>query len=180
MVHDAFVVPHASARDSVSPLPRSLSPLIGNKKKSGMGRAEAGSSFHQLKGPAMKKLFLASAVSALFAVPTTVLAQAKPGAVPTLDKVLEASGISVSGYIDVGYTRANRDVEAGIGAGPVPPRVFDNQNNSFALHQLGVSISKQPKNGFGGLVNFTMGKDAPVLNSINPNDPPASQFDLTQ
>jgi hypothetical protein len=62
----------------------------------------------------------------------------------------------------------------------VPPRVFDNQNNSFGLHQLGVTISKQPKEGFGGLVNFTMGKDAPVVNSTNPNDPPASQFDLTQ
>jgi len=123
----------------------------------------------------MKKLFLASVVSALFAAPTTVLAQARPAAVPTLDKVLEASGISVSGYIDVGYTRANRDVETGFDT-----RVFDSQNNSFALHQLGVSISKQPKEGFGGLVNFTMGKDAPVLNSVNPLDPPASQFDLTQ
>src|SRR6266567_4527980 len=176
IVHNAFVVPHASAGDFVLPLPQSLSPLIGNKKKSGMGRAEAGSSFHQLKGPAMKKLFLASAVSALFAAPTTVLAQAKPGAVPTLDKVLEASGISVSGYIDAGYTHADRNIE---GTTPAP-RVFDNQNNSFGLHQLGVSISKQPKEGFGGLVNFTMGKDAPVINSTNPNDPVASQFDLTQ
>jgi len=149
--------------------------LIGNKKKSGMGCAEAGSSFHQLKGPAMKKLFLASVISALFAAPTTVLAQAKPGAVPTLDKVLEASGISVSGYIDTGYTHADRNVEGGFST-----RVFDSQNNSFVLHQLGVSISKQPKAGFGGVVNFTTGKDAPVINSVNPNDPPASQFDLTQ
>ncbi len=123
----------------------------------------------------MKKLFLASAVSALFAAPATVLAQAKPGAVPTLDKVLEASGISVTGYIDTGYTHADRNVETGFST-----RVFDSQNNSFVLHQLGVSISKQPKEGFGGLVNFTTGKDAPVITSGNPNDPPASQFDLTQ
>jgi len=40
----------------------------------------------------MKKLLIASAVSALFATPATVLAQAKPPAAPTLDKVLEASG----------------------------------------------------------------------------------------
>src|SRR6266849_7139099 len=99
-----------------------------------MGCAEAGSSFHQLKGPAMKKLFLASAVSALFAAPATVLAQAKPGAVPTLDKVLEASGISVNGYIDAGYTHADRNIE---GMAATPPRVFDNQNNSFVLHQVG-------------------------------------------
>jgi hypothetical protein len=121
----------------------------------------------------MKKLLLASAVSALFAAPTTVLAQARPGAVPTLDKVLEASGISVSGYIDVGYTRADRNIEAM----PVAPRVFDNQNNSFVLHQLGVSISKQPKEGFGGLVNFTTGKDAQAINSVGAV---SSQFDLTQ
>ncbi|TMG73314.1 MAG: hypothetical protein E6H80_10060 [Betaproteobacteria bacterium] len=127
----------------------------------------------------MKKLFLASAVSALFAAATTVLAQARPGGAPTLDKVLEASGISVSGYIDAGYTHADRNIEAMAAVGPAP-RVFDNQNNSFGLHQLGVTISKQPKAGFGGLVNFTTGKDAPVLNSLNPNDPPASQFDLTQ
>ncbi len=84
----------------------------------------------------MKKLFLASAVSALFAAPTTVLAQAKPGAVPTLDKVLEASGISVSGYIDAGYTHADRNIEAMA----VAPRVFDTQNNSFALNQFGLSV----------------------------------------
>jgi len=149
--------------------------LIGNKKKSGMGRAEAGSSFHQLKGPAMKKLFLASAVSALFAAPTAVLAQARPGAVPTLDKVLEASGISVSGYIDTGYTHADRNIEGGPGG--FSTRVFDSQNNSFVLHQLGVSISKQPKEGFGGLVNFTAGKDAEVINSVGAA---TSQFDLTQ
>src|SRR2546428_3133993 len=137
-----------------------------------MGCAEAGSSFHQLKGPAMKKFFLASAVSALFAAPTTVLAQARPGGVPTLDKVLEASGISVSGYIDAGYTHSDRNVETGFST-----RVFDSQNNSFVLHQLGVSISKQPKEGFGGLVNFTAGGDAQV---INPAGVPPSQFDLTQ
>src|SRR5712691_8774682 len=110
----------------------SLSPLIGNRKKSGMGCAEGDSSFHQLKGPAMKKLFLASAVSALFAAPATVLAQAKPAAVPTLDKVLEASGISVSGYIDMQYTHADRNVEGGQGG--FSTRVFDSQNNSFVLH----------------------------------------------
>src|SRR6266700_442288 len=172
IVHNAFVVPHASAGDFVLPLPQSLSPLIGNKKKSGMGRAQAGSSFHQLKGPAMKTLFLASAVSALFAVPTTVLAQARPGGVPTLDKVLEASGISVSGYIDAGYTHSDRNVETGFST-----RVFDSQNNSFVLHQLGVSISKQPKQGFGGVVNFTAGRDAEVINSFGAT---TSQVDLTQ
>src|SRR5882724_7783509 len=122
--------------------------------------------FHLTKGPAMKKIVLASAISALFAAPATVLAQAKPPAVPTLDKVLEASGITTSGYIDAGYSYANRNIE-GTGAGPVGvnTRVFDAQNNSFVLHQLGLTIAKQPKEGFGGLVNLTMGKDANVIQS---------------
>jgi len=138
----------------------------------------------------MKKLFLASAVSALFAAPTTVLAQAKPGAVPTLDKVLEASGISVSGYIDMQYTHANKNLETG----GFSTRVFDSQNNSFALHQFGLSVSKLPKEGFGGLVNITVGKDAQAIHSFpggtiqNPAPPPpatitvpdTSMFDVTQ
>lgn len=132
----------------------------------------------------MKKLLLASAVSALFAAPTTALAQAKPPAAPTLDKVLEASGISLSGYIDVGYTRADRNIEAGIvgstSTPPSAPRVFDNQNNSFALHQLGLTIAKQPKEGFGGLVNLTMGKDAQLIHSASGTTADTSMFDTTQ
>ena len=103
----------------------------------------------------MKKLFLASAVSALFAAPATVLAQAKPAPVPTLDKILETSGISVSGYIDAGYTHSDRNQP-----GFTTTRVFDQQNNSFGLNQFGLTVAKQPKEGFGGLVNLTVGRDA--------------------
>ncbi len=124
----------------------------------------------------MKKLFLASAVSALFAVPATVLAQAKPAPVPTLDKVLEASGISVSGYIDAMYTHSDRNQAA------FSTRVFDLENNSFALRQFGLQVAKQPKEGFGGLVNITVGKDAQVIHSF-PEFTGAntgSMFDVTQ
>src|SRR5437879_4618986 len=131
----------------------------------------------------MKKLFLASAVSALFAAPATVLAQAKPAPAPTLDKVLEASGISVSGYIDAGYTHSDRNQAA------FTTRVFDQQNNSFGLNQFGLTVAKQPKEGFGGLVNITVGRDAQFIHSfpeINPFATPpttvtaTSMFDVTQ
>jgi hypothetical protein len=121
----------------------------------------------------MKKVVLASAVSALFAAPAVALA-GQPPAVPTLDKVLEASGLSATGYMDVGYTYANKNIEAPA----FSTRVFDSQNNSFALHQLGLTIAKQPKEGFGGLVNFTIGKDAQVIHSFP--DTSASTFDITQ
>ena len=125
----------------------------------------------------MKKLLIASAVSAALAAPTVALAQAARA--PTLGQVLDASGISVNGYIDAGYTHADKNVEAGVnGVAARPPRVFDNQNNSFALHQFGLSVSKLPKEGFGGLVNVTVGSDAQVIHSLP--DTSASMFDVTQ
>jgi hypothetical protein len=129
----------------------------------------------------MKKIVLASAISALFAAPVAAFAQAKPPAAPTLDKVLEASGITESGYIDMGYTYANRNIEAGIQGGTPPNtgmRVFDNQNNSFVLHQVGLTLAKQPKEGFGGLVNITAGRDASVIQSAPTNG--NVTFDVTQ
>src|SRR5437879_9192318 len=105
-------------------------------KKSGTGRAEGAWSSHPTKGPTMKKLILASAVSALFAAPATALAQAKPAPAPTLDKVLEASGISVSGYLVCRLLLEKK--KAGF-----TDRVFDGQQNSFALNQFGLTVAKQ-------------------------------------
>jgi len=119
----------------------------------------------------MKKLLIASAVSAAFAAPTVALAQAARG--PTLSQVLDASGINVSGYIDAGFSYANRNIEA------TPQfRVFDSQNNSFALHQFGLTVAKQPTRGFGGVVNVTAGSDAQLIHSFP--EVTASTFDLTQ
>src|SRR5258706_2526794 len=149
--------------------------MIGRNKKSGTGRAErAWSSSPKKKGPAMKKLLIASAVSALFAAPATVLAQAKPAPAPTLDKVLEASGISVSGYIDAGYTHSDRNQAT------FTTRVFDTKQNSFGLNQFGLTVAKQPKEGFGGLVNLTVGRDAQFIHSFPEGTAGSSMFDVTQ
>jgi hypothetical protein len=119
----------------------------------------------------MKKLLIASAVSAAFAAPTVALAQAARA--PTLSQVLDASGLNVSGYLDAGYSYANRNVETGFSN-----RVFDSQNSSFALHQFGLQVAKQPTRGFGGVVNITVGSDAQVIHSFP--EATASTFDLTQ
>src|SRR6267378_3629897 len=127
--------------------------------------------FPPTKGRSMKKLLIASAVSAAFAAPTLALAQAARA--PTLSQVLDASGINVSGYIDAGYSYANRNIEA------TPQfRVFDAQNNSFVLHQFGLTVAKQPSRGFGGVVNITVGSDAQLIHSFP--EVTASTFDLTQ
>jgi len=123
----------------------------------------------------MKKLLIASAVSAAFAAPSGALAQAARA--PTLGQVLDASGISMSGYLDVGYTRADRNIQGGPG---VSTRVFDSQNNSFDLHQFGLSVSKLPRQGFGGLVNVTVGSDAQVIHSFPEPAGGGSMFDVTQ
>jgi len=122
----------------------------------------------------MKKLLIASAVSAAFAAPTVALAQAARA--PTLSQVLDASGLDVSGYLDAGYSYANRNVETGFS-----DRVFDSQNNSFALHQFGLRVAKQPSRGFGGVVNITVGSDAQVIHSFPEATAGAgSMFDITQ
>jgi hypothetical protein len=124
----------------------------------------------------MRKSILSLSVTAALAIPAiSVAQQAAPAApaVPTLDKVLEASGLSVSGYIDTAYQHANRNIETGFS-----PRVFDSQNNSFVLHQFGLQVAKQPKEGFGGLVNITAGKDAQVIHSFPESS--GSMFDITQ
>ena len=120
----------------------------------------------------MKKIVLASAISALFAAPVAAFAQAKPPAIPTLGQIFEASGITESGYIDAGYSALKN------GAG-FTTRVFDGQQNSFALNQLGLTLAKQPKEGFGGLVNVTIGRDGQAIHSF-PEAGNTSQFDVTQ
>lgn len=117
----------------------------------------------------MQKNVLSLSIAAALAAPTLASAQA----VPTLDKVLEASGISMSGYVDAAYTHADRDIQGGFS-----PRVFDSYNNSFVLHQVGLQIAKQPKSGVGGLVNVTAGRDATIIHSSP--DTSSSTFDITQ
>jgi hypothetical protein len=123
----------------------------------------------------MKKLLIASAVSAAIAAPATALAQ--QARVPTLSQVLDASGINVNGYIDAQYNWADRNLQTGFS-----DRVFDSQNNSFGLHQFGLTVAKQPKEGFGGLVNLTVGQDAQVIHSFPESigGGASSMFDLTQ
>ena len=124
----------------------------------------------------MQKTVLSVSIAAALAMPGLALAQAAAPAgpaAPTLDKVLEASGIATSGYVDMAYSHANRNIESP----NFSDRVLDSQNNSFVLHQVGLQMAKQPKEGFGGLVNVTMGKDAGVIHSTPANE---STFDLTQ
>lgn len=91
---------------------------------------------------------------------------------PTLKQVLDASGITVSGFVDAAYTYYDIDQPTGI-------NYFDDTENSFALKQAGLTVSSLPKEGFGALVNITAGSDADFIHSYGGTDS-SNGWDLTQ
>lgn len=123
-----------------------------------------------------KKTVVASVVASAFGLPIAALAEDAPKpAVPTLDQILDATGLTVNGYLDAGYEYLSKSpLSPATGAAE---RVFDTNQNSFDLHQAGLTVAKQPKEGFGALVNVTAGSDAQVIHSAPVED---SKFDLTQ
>ena len=125
----------------------------------------------------LKKKLLAVALLSACALPGVVLAADPPAkpAVPTLDQVLEASGVTLGGYIDTAYSHLSG---TGLFTSGTANRVFDTEPNSFNLHQAAITVAKQPKEGFGGLVNLTAGRDARVIHAFDTNT--ESQFDVTQ
>jgi hypothetical protein len=136
------------------------------------------------KGVVMfRKTVIAGLTTAALAAPAAALAQAPSGkpadkpSIPTLDQVLEASGVAIDGYLDVAYTHLSG---TGLFTSGTANRVFDTERNSFMLHQAAVTIAKQPKQGFGGLVNLTAGKDAQVIHSFTGPAADTSLFDVTQ
>jgi Putative beta-barrel porin-2, OmpL-like. bbp2 len=99
---------------------------------------------------------------------------AKPAA-PAIFDVLDASGITATGYVDVSWEHLSGD---GAFSSLTPDRVFDARPDSFTVNQAAITIAMQPKEGFGALVNLTAGQDAEIIKSY-PNTG-GSNFDVTQ
>lgn len=131
------------------------------------------------KGIMMKSKLLNSLILAALAVPGMAMAADPPGAPagPTLSSILDASGVSLSGDMDFSYSHLS-----GTGAftSGVNDRVFDYAHNSFSLQAIDVTIAKQPAEGYGGLVDLTMGKDASTIASTGSNLGVSQTFDITQ
>ena len=125
------------------------------------------------------KLLYTLVLAGVGSVPATAMADAPAelakASAPTLSQVIDASGISVTGYVDVGYTSLNSTGTfggVGVDNNLGPSRVFDAPNptagknfSSFDLNQAAITVSKAPKEGFGGLFNLTAGQDANVIAS---------------
>ena len=75
----------------------------------------------------------------------------KPAA-PSLSDVLDASGITATGYIDATYSYGDHSMEL------LPDSTAS--VNTFALNQAAITISKLPTSGFGALVNLVDGTEA--------------------
>lgn len=68
--------------------------------------------------------------------------------------------IKVDGYIYSSYNNLLRNYRFVSGA---PSREFDIEPSGFTLHQAAVILSYQPKEGFGGLFEPTIGRDTYVI-----------------
>jgi hypothetical protein len=95
---------------------------------------------------------------------------------PTLKEVLGVSDIAVSGYIDASYNYY--DVDPADQPGTLL-NYFDQDKSSFNLKQASITVASQPKEGFGGLVNLTLGNDAKYIHSYGAGSSD-SDFDVTQ
>ena len=93
---------------------------------------------------------------------------AKP-APGTLAGVLDASGITETGYVAASYYHSN---------GYSTYHQFDNKHDSFQLDQAALTIAFQPKEGFGALVDVAAGEDMKILNTAEGSNP--NTFDIVQ
>ena len=124
----------------------------------------------------MKSKLLNSLILAALAAPGVALAADAP-TVPTLSSILDASGVSLTGDIDFSYSRL-----AGTGqfvTGGFNDRVFDYAHNSFSVQAIDLTVAKLPAEGYGGLVDLTLGKDASTIASSG-TAIPGQTYDLTQ
>src|SRR3972149_7159452 len=95
-------------------------------------------------------------------------------AVPTLGQVMEATGISVNGYIDTSYTYLSG---SGTFTSGTANRVFDTERRSFNVNALDLTLSALPPEGFGGMVNLTAGSAAQGIPPVGTDT--ADEFDVT-
>jgi hypothetical protein len=87
----------------------------------------------------------------------------------TLAAILDASGITESGYVAASYYHSN---------GYNTFHQFDVQHDTFQLDQAALTLAYQPKEGFGALVNIGAGEDMKILHAAE--DGNSNTFDVIQ
>lgn len=104
-------------------------------------------------------------------------AMAADSKVPTLAQVLDASGVSMSGFIDTSAIwNSNKTTAFTSGTSS---RAYDNGVDSFNVQMLELALSKTPTEGFGGALVLNAGPDANVDHSY-PMTNTNNYFDIQQ
>ena len=100
---------------------------------------------------AVSMLAFAGAAVAEDAAPADA-APAKP-AVPVLSDILDASGITLTGYVDGSFAYQHNDTTK-------------QDYNTFALQQASFTLAKQPTSGFGAVVQESLRGRAPMRRPV--------------
>ena len=108
----------------------------------------------------MRKTILAASFIYALVVPGLAAAQQPAAPAEAKDEGLKLGIFDVSGYVDASYNHLSRRALFTSGT---QSRVFDIERGGIALRQAAVTFASQPKDGLGGLVNLTVGKDADVI-----------------
>lgn len=86
-------------------------------------------------------------------------------------------GLEFSGYVDASYNRLSQSNAFTSGTAN---RVFDVREKGVALQQAAATLALQPKQGVGGLINVTAGRDADIINAYGLGLGKRNKVDLTQ
>ena len=108
----------------------------------------------------MRKTIVLVLLAATVAAPGLAGAQQPAAPAEAKDEGLKLGIFDVSGYVDASYSHLSRRALFTSGT---QSRVFDIERSGFALRQAAVTLAHQPKQGLGGLVNLTVGKDADLI-----------------
>jgi hypothetical protein len=92
--------------------------------------------------------------------PTGAPAETKPAEPAAPPPIFSIGGFDLTGHFDVGYSHLSGSGKFVSGAND---RVFDFKHNAAAFHSLDLQLAKTPDEGFGGVLDLTIGKDADTI-----------------
>jgi len=93
-------------------------------------------------------------------VPPADAKPAEPATPPPPPPIFSIWGFDLTGHVDVGYSYLSG---SGKFVSGVNDRVFDYKHDTAYFHALDLTFTNTPDNGWGGLVDITIGKDAGAI-----------------